>query len=51
MGRVATIDFATAQPGFAWAQGGDTRGSAPPPLYATTNVGRTWTSFTPHLTS
>jgi photosystem II stability/assembly factor-like uncharacterized protein len=47
----ATIDLASPQAGFAWAQDGDASGSAPPPLDATTNAGRTWTSFTPHLTS
>jgi photosystem II stability/assembly factor-like uncharacterized protein len=42
------IDFASQQAGFAWNSGGNTAG-LPPPLYATTNSGRTWHPFTPHL--
>jgi len=47
----AALDFVTAQDGFSWTQAGDTQGSTPPPLYATTNSGATWTSFTPEVTS
>jgi photosystem II stability/assembly factor-like uncharacterized protein len=42
-----TIDFASQQAGFAWSSGGDTAGA--PPLYTTTNSGRTWHLITPHL--
>ena len=41
------IDFASQQAGFAWNSGADTAGA--PPLSATTNSGRTWHLFTPHL--
>jgi photosystem II stability/assembly factor-like uncharacterized protein len=41
------IDFASQQAGFAWNSGGGTVGA--PPLYATTNSGRTWHLFAPHL--
>ena len=43
------IDFASQQAGFAWNSGGNTAGVPPPPLYATTNSGRTWHLFIPHL--
>ena len=43
------IDFASQQAGFAWNSGGNTAGAPPPPLYATTNSGRTWHLFIPHL--
>ena len=43
------IDFASQQAGFAWNSGGNTAGVPPPPLYATTNSGRTWHPFIPHL--
>ena len=43
------IDFASQQAGFAWNSGGSTVGVPPPPLYATTNSGRTWHLFIPHL--
>jgi photosystem II stability/assembly factor-like uncharacterized protein len=43
------IDFASQQAGFAWNSGGSTAGLSPPRLYATTNSGRTWHPFTPHL--
>ena len=43
------IDFASQQAGFAWNSGGNTVGVPPPPLYATTNSGRTWHLFIPHL--
>lgn len=45
----AAVDFVSAVAGFAWFLGGDSQGAAPPPMYATTNSGRTWTSFTPRL--
>jgi photosystem II stability/assembly factor-like uncharacterized protein len=41
------IDFASQQAGFAWNSGGNI--VPPPPLYATTNSGRTWHPFIPHL--
>ncbi len=41
------IDFAGQLAGFAWNSGEDT--VAAPPLYATTNSGRTWHLFIPHL--
>jgi hypothetical protein len=41
------IDFSSQQAGFAWNSGGNT--VAAPPLYATTNSGRTWHLFIPHL--
>jgi photosystem II stability/assembly factor-like uncharacterized protein len=43
------IDFASQQAGFAWNSGGNTAGVPPPPLYATTDSGRTWHPFIPHL--
>ena len=41
------IDFASQQAGLAWNSGGSTVPA--PPLYATTNSGRTWHLFIPHL--
>ena len=46
-----TIDFVSQRTGFAWILGTDTQGPSPPPMYETTNSGRTWTSFTPRLDS
>jgi hypothetical protein len=46
-----TIDFVSQRTGFAWILGGDTQGPLPPPMYQTTNSGRTWKSFTPRLES
>jgi hypothetical protein len=43
------IDFASQQAGFAWNSGANTAGVPPPPLYATTDSGRTWHPFIPHL--
>lgn len=41
-----TFDFVSPSAGFAWIPGTDaTRGA--PAIYATTDSGRTWTSFTP----
>lgn len=45
----ADVEFASPQAGFAWTQGGDSQGSAPPPMYATADSGCTWTAFTPEL--
>ena len=45
----AAVDFASPQDGFSWTQAGYATESTPPPLYATTNSGRTWTSFTPEV--
>ncbi len=44
-----SFDFVSARTGFAWAPGADTKGSSPPPIYLTTDSGRTWVSFTPRL--
>lgn len=41
------IDFASQQAGFAWNSGANTVPA--PPMYATTNSGRTWHLFIPHL--
>ena len=46
----AAIDFVSPLAGFAWVPGGDTQGSSPPPVYETTNSGRTWTAFNPRVT-
>jgi photosystem II stability/assembly factor-like uncharacterized protein len=43
------VDFASQQAGFAWNSGANTTGVPAPPLYATTNSGRTWHLFIPHL--
>jgi len=43
------IDFTSRQAGVAWNSGESTAGVPPPPLYATTNSGRTWLLFIPHL--
>jgi len=43
------VDFASQQAGFAWNSGASTAGVPSPPLYATTNSGRTWHLFIPHL--
>lgn len=45
----AAIDFVSPLAGFAWALAGDTNSASPPPVYETTDSGRTWTSFTPRL--
>jgi photosystem II stability/assembly factor-like uncharacterized protein len=47
----AAIDFVSPAVGFAWILGGDWQGASPPPVYETTNSGRTWTRFTPRLAS
>ena len=44
-----SFDFVSARTGFAWAPGADANGSSPPPMYLTTDSGRTWVSFTPRL--
>ncbi len=41
------VDFASQQTGFAWNSGANTVPA--PPLYGTTNSGRTWHLFIPHL--
>jgi photosystem II stability/assembly factor-like uncharacterized protein len=46
----AAVGFATPEDGFSWTQAGDAAGNTPLPVYATTNSGRTWTSFTPEVT-
>jgi photosystem II stability/assembly factor-like uncharacterized protein len=46
----ASVDFADARDGVVWIQAGDATGNTPPPLYATADSGRTWTSFVPVLT-
>ncbi|HEY5988923.1 MAG TPA: hypothetical protein VIV12_21460 [Streptosporangiaceae bacterium] len=40
-----TVDFVSPDAGFAWNPGT----SAAPPIYATTNGGRTWTRYLPQL--
>ena len=45
----ATFDFVSARTGFAWALGADAQGSSSPAMYRTTDSGRTWVAFTPHL--
>jgi len=40
-----TVDFASPQAGFAW----NSETSGAPPIYATTNGGRTWTWYLPQL--
>ena len=45
----SALDFTGPQTGFAWIQADDTQAATPPPIYATTNSGRTWIPFTPHL--
>ncbi len=40
-----TVDFASPDAGFAW----NPNTSGAPPVYATTNGGRTWTSYLPQL--
>jgi hypothetical protein len=44
-----SFDFVSAWTGFAWAAGTDAQGSSPPAMYLTTDSGRTWVAFTPHL--
>jgi photosystem II stability/assembly factor-like uncharacterized protein len=46
----AAIEFVSPDNGFAWILGGDAQGSSPPPMYETTDAGRTWTSFNPKVT-
>ena len=46
----ASVDFANARDGVVWIEAGDAQGATPPPLYATPDSGRTWTSFVPELT-
>jgi photosystem II stability/assembly factor-like uncharacterized protein len=45
----ASVNFADARHGVAWIQAGDAQGGTPPPMYATADSGRTWTSFVPVL--
>jgi hypothetical protein len=40
-----TVDFASPEAGFAW----NPNASGAPPIYATTNGGRTWTWYLPQL--
>jgi photosystem II stability/assembly factor-like uncharacterized protein len=42
-----SIDFVSQRTAFAWILGGDAQGPSAPPMYETTNSGRTWKSFTP----
>ena len=44
-----SFDFVSGRTGFAWAAGTDAEGSSPPAMYQTTDSGRTWVAFTPHL--
>jgi photosystem II stability/assembly factor-like uncharacterized protein len=43
------IDFASQQVGFAWNSGTDAVGVSAPPIYTTTNSGRTWHLINPQL--
>jgi photosystem II stability/assembly factor-like uncharacterized protein len=43
------IDFASQHVGFAWNSGASTAGVPAPPMYVTTNSGRTWHLIIPHL--
>ena len=48
-GLGVTIDFATAQDGFAWTNGLESDPIPPTSIYETTNSGRSWHAFTPKL--
>jgi photosystem II stability/assembly factor-like uncharacterized protein len=43
-----SFDFASPAIGFAWVAGADSTGSVPS-MYRTSDSGRTWTAFVPHL--
>jgi photosystem II stability/assembly factor-like uncharacterized protein len=43
------IDFASQQAGFAWDSGTDAARVQAPPLYTTSDFGRTWHPLVPHL--
>jgi len=45
------IDFTSARDGFAWTTGENSDPAPSTLIYATTNSGRTWHVFTPHLVS
>jgi hypothetical protein len=49
-GEIASVsfDFVSAATGFAWRSAGNSPGG-PPPMYETTDSGRTWLPFTPRL--
>ena len=47
----ADIDFTTTQDGFAWTTGENSDPAPATVIYDTTNSGRTWHAFTPHLVS
>jgi len=44
-----TIEFVSQRTGFAWILGADAPGASAPPIYETSNSGRTWKPFTPVL--
>jgi photosystem II stability/assembly factor-like uncharacterized protein len=45
------IDFTSTQDGLAWTTGENTDPTEATSIYQTTNSGRTWHAFTPHLIS
>jgi photosystem II stability/assembly factor-like uncharacterized protein len=45
------IDFTSTQDGLAWTTGENTDPTQPTSIYQTTNSGRTWHVFIPHLVS
>jgi len=45
----SAVDFTSPQAGVAWVAGADAQAATPPPICATANSGRTWTSLAPHL--
>jgi photosystem II stability/assembly factor-like uncharacterized protein len=45
----SAVDFTSPQAGVAWVAGADAQAATPPPVYATANSGRTWTSFAADL--
>ena len=46
-----SIDFTSAQDGFAWTTGETSDPTPPTSIYETKNSGRTWHAFTPKLAS
>jgi photosystem II stability/assembly factor-like uncharacterized protein len=45
------IDFTSTRDGLAWTTGDNSDPTPPTSIYQTTNSGRTWHAFTPHLVS
>lgn len=42
-----TVEFVSQRTGFAWSLGTDAPGASAPPIYETSDSGRTWKPFTP----